>query len=185
MRGSRLQALSTWLVSRLRSDVGRHLLSTDSAALHRSPGSPRAARSLRHPTAVATLVLAFAATLLSGCASGGGQANALQSAQYAWSAAIRWGDFEGALNLVDPKHREAHPVTDLELQRYEQIRISSYRELGARAGASEALREIQIGVINRHNMAERTVRYTERWRYDPEAKAWWIVDGLPDLWAGE
>ena len=50
---------------------------------------------------------------------------------------------------------------------------------------AEAMREIQIGVINRHTMAERTVRYTERWRWDAAAGRWWIVDGLPDLWAGE
>ncbi|MHC9083659.1 hypothetical protein ACYX7E_01340 [Luteimonas sp. RIT-PG2_3] len=133
------------------------------------------------------LLLAFAATWLGGCASAGTakQGDALQTAQYAWSAAIRWGDFEGALNLVDPRYREAHPITALELQRYEQIRISSYREGASRAGESEMQRDVQIGVVNRHNMAERTVRYTERWRYDPVAKAWWIADGLPNLWAGE
>jgi uncharacterized protein YceK len=121
---------------------------------------------------------------LSGCATTR-QASALQQAQYAWSAAIRWGDFEGAWNLVDPGYRARHPLTDLELARYRQVQISAYRDLAERASDTEAQRQIEIGVVNRHTLAERRVRYTERWRWDPEAKAWWIVDGLPDLWPGD
>ena len=47
------------------------------------------------------------------------------------------------------------------------------------------MRGIEIGVINRHTLAERTLRYRERWRWDPEGGSWWIEGGLPDLWAGE
>ncbi|HZH43513.1 MAG TPA: hypothetical protein VEY50_05475 [Lysobacter sp.] len=138
------------------------------------------------PTARRALafVLLLLAAFASGCASAAGSRNdKLNAAQYAWSAAIRWGDFEGAWNLVDPRHRDAHPLTALELERYKQVQISAYRELGSQRPDKEtALREIEIGVINRHTLAERTVRYRERWRWDREAKAWWIEDGLPDLW---
>ncbi|MCD9032475.1 hypothetical protein LDO32_12135 [Luteimonas sp. Y-2-2-4F] len=129
--------------------------------------------------------LALAALLLAGCATGGKRTEALERQQYAYSAAIRWGDFEGAWNLVDPQVREARPMSDLEFQRYGQIRVSGYRELAAQADADTAVREIQIGVINQHTMAERTVRYTEAWRYDAEAGRWWLSSGLPDFWAGE
>jgi hypothetical protein len=121
---------------------------------------------------------------LSGCASTN-QASALQQAQYNWSAAIRWGDFEGAWNLVDPEYRARHPLTDIELARYEQVQISAYQDLAGSVSESAAQRQIEIGVVNRHTLAERRLRYTERWRWDPEAKAWWIVDGLPDLWADD
>jgi hypothetical protein len=121
---------------------------------------------------------------LSGCATTN-QGSALQQAQYAWSAAIRWGDFEGAWNLVDPDYRAKHPLTDLELARYKQVQISGYQDLAERASETEAQRQVEIGVINRHTLAERRVRYTERWRWDAAAKAWWIVDGLPDLWPGD
>ena len=121
---------------------------------------------------------------LSACASSGGrQMSALEQAQYAYSAAIRWGDFEGAYNLVDPKVREEHPLTDVDFSRYKQVQISGYRDLGGSPLASgEVTREIEIGVINRNTLAERTVRYRERWRYDEEAKTWWLTSGLPDLW---
>lgn len=135
-----------------------------------------------------TLKTAFAcllaALVLAGC--GGNKVSELERMQYIYSAAVRWGDFEGAWNLVDPEYRDANPMTDLEFKRYEQVRISAYRELGARTFPDDtAAREIEIGVINRHNQAERTLRYTEQWRYDPDTRQWWVSGGLPDLWAGD
>ena len=131
------------------------------------------------------LLACLAALLLASCAGTGKQTSELERAQYAWSAAIRWGDFEGAWNLVDPEYRKEHPVTDLQFERYRQVQVSHYRELSSRPGENEAVREIEIGVINRHTMAERTHRYTERWRYDAESKSWWLRNGLPDFLAGE
>lgn len=122
---------------------------------------------------------------LTGCAAAGRskQMTALEMAQYQYSAAIRWGDFEGAWTVVDPAYRKAHPMTDLEFERYKQVQISGYRDLAAVVSPDgTAMREIQIGVINRHNLTERSTRYTERWRYDAAAKTWWITSGLPDLW---
>ena len=73
------------------------------------------------------------------------------------------------------------------MARYEQVQISSYRDIGSDRDIEQgtAVRDIEIGVINRHTMAERTVHYREVWRWDPEAKAWWITTPLPDLWEGQ
>ena len=123
---------------------------------------------------------------LSGCPEeGGGKGTVLEQNQRDYSAAIRWGNFEGAWNLVDPKFRDANPITDLQFERYKQVQVTSYRELASSAGESEAAREIEIGLINRHTMTERTIRYVERWRYDAEAKRWWLDGGLPDFWDGQ
>lgn len=125
--------------------------------------------------------------VLAGCASAGPAASALDTAQYAWSGAIRWGDFGGARNLVDPEVRAKNPLTELQMKRYEQVQISSYREVGATSNlkGGTAMRNIEIGVINRHTMAERIVPYREQWRWSDEAKGWWLVSDLPDLWGGE
>jgi hypothetical protein len=124
------------------------------------------------------------ALLLAGCATGQ-KGSELDKMQYAYSAAVRWGDFEGAWQLVDPKYREAHPMTELELERYKQIQISAYRDLAAQVlPDGTAVREIEIGVINRNTLTERSARYTERWRFDPESKTWWLTVGLPDFWNG-
>jgi len=132
------------------------------------------------------LLLLLALLALDGCAAAKIDRNsALETAQYAYSAAIRWGDFEGAWNLIDPAYRKAHPMTELEFERYKQVQISAYHDIGAQVGPTTAMREVQIGVINRNTLVEREARYTERWRYDEKAKVWWLVSGLPDLWQGQ
>ena len=131
------------------------------------------------------LLVAVLGALLAGCATNQRQKSALDEAQYAWSAAIRWGDFEGAWNLLDPEYRDAHPLTDFELSRYKQIQVSGYRELGSQVQPDSARRDIEVGVINRNTMAERSLRYTEEWRFDAASKTWWLTSGLPDFWAGE
>ncbi|HQX92921.1 MAG TPA: hypothetical protein PL007_04045 [Thermomonas sp.] len=130
-------------------------------------------------------VLIACMALLAGCPKSASKGSALDEAQYAWSAAIRWGDFEGALNLIDPEVRKAHPITELELSRYKQVQISTYRDAGSGVVGGEVVRDIEIGVINRNTLAERNVRYRERWHYDEAAKTWWLTSGMPDLWQGE
>jgi hypothetical protein len=126
------------------------------------------------------------ALALAACATDSKQMNALDRAQYDWSAAIRWNDFEGAWNLVDPEYRQQHPMSALEFERYKQVQVSGYSDLASQLAPDGlgARREIQISVINKHTMTERSIRYTEVWRYDAEARAWWITSGLPDFWAG-
>ena len=149
------------------------------------PGNP-AMRPMRRRTVFALLPMLAAAVLLSGCASTAGKGELLQRAQYAWSAAIRWGDFEGAWNMVDPEYRDQHPLTEVEFERYRHVQVSHNREMGSQnQGPDGVLREIDIGVINRHTMAERGLRYRESWRWDEEGRTWWITDGLPDFWRGE
>ena len=127
------------------------------------------------------LLLLAAALLLAGCATQG-RDRALHQAQYAWSAAIRWGDIDGAWSLVDPEYRGGHPLTSLELERYKQVQVSRYHELGSQAGAETASREIEIGVVNRNTLVQRETRYQEQWRYDATAERWWITGGLPEFW---
>ena len=142
---------------------------------------------MRRLSQFATLAVLAVLLLVAGNAAAASKMDKLQANQYAWSGAIRWGDFEGALSLIDPAHREANPVSDLELKRYEQVQITSYRERGSTADkkGGVAMRDVEIGVVNRHTQAERTVRYREEWRWDEEDKNWWLTTGLPNLWDGE
>ena len=113
----------------------------------------------------------------------GGQ---LEELQLAYATAIRWGEFEQAWELVDPAYREEHPMTELEFERYKQIEISGYTDkISSLSPEGNVLRNVELRVINKHTMAERSLRYREEWRWDPEAKRWWLVVGLPDLWNGE
>jgi|HigsolmetaAR203D_1030402.scaffolds.fasta_scaffold01552_5 hypothetical protein len=137
------------------------------------------------PRAIQTLTLALLALLLAlpAAAAGGRQRAKLDEIQMAFAGAIRWGDFGGAWQLVDPEYRQAHPLTELEFERYRQLRVSSYREgPNARLPDGSVVREVEIGVVNRHTQAERVVRWRERWRWDAKARRWWQTAGLPDFW---
>ena len=59
-------------------------------------------------------ILILAAVLgLSSCATEGKrQMTALERAQYAWTAAIRWGDIPGAWKQLDPDYRTQHAHDD-------------------------------------------------------------------------
>ena len=115
-----------------------------------------------------------------------GSGKKLEQVQAAWSSSVRWSDFEAAENFIDPQQRQAHPLGDVQRERYRQVQVSSYRERSSSMDAEGILeRRIEMGVINRNTQAERTVLVTERWRWDPEAKRWWQMQGLPDLWQGQ
>lgn len=137
--------------------------------------------------AIRIAILIVACWLAASCASSGGsQRDALEKAQYAWSAAIRWGDLDGAWALLEPAWRDAHPLGEIERARYRQLQVTSYRPLTSEAEADGGSRRlVEIGVANRNTMAERSMRYVERWRYDPVAKTWYVASGLPDFWSGQ
>lgn len=114
------------------------------------------------------------------------QAAQLEKMQSAFSSAMRWGEIEQAWQLVDPAYRQANPLTGLALERYQQVQISGYADRNSSVAENgDVLRNIELRVINKHTMAERTLRHREEWRWDPQAKRWWLVNGLPDLWGGE
>ena len=131
-------------------------------------------------------VLGLLAVLAPAGAQSRMQRGKLQQVQDAYAASIRWGEFENAWQAVDPAYRAEHPMTELEFERYKQVQISGYRDLSSRGGPDGTVeRAVELRVINKHTMAERTERYVERWRWDPQAKRWWLVVGLPDLWKGQ
>lgn len=136
---------------------------------------------------LSVLLLALLATLAAPAdAAKRRQRAGLEQAQEAWSSAVRWSEFEAAWEMVDPALRAERPLTELELERYRQLQVSSYRE-GGNGVLDDGIvvRNVEIGVVNRHTQAERSVRYQERWRWDPQAKRWWNVAGLPDFWDGK
>lgn len=141
-------------------------------------------RKLLNLLAVFMLVLLVAAPASAlGKRKKGGQLEAMQTA---YATAIRWGEFEDAWQLVDPAYRQAHPMTELAFERYQQVQISGYTDKNSTVGEDgHVVRNVELRVINKHTMAERSLRYREEWRWDPEAKRWWLAVGLPDLWDGE
>ncbi|MEP6907330.1 MAG: hypothetical protein ABI858_05020 [Pseudoxanthomonas sp.] len=110
----------------------------------------------------------------------------LEAMQLAYATAIRWGEFEEAWQLVDPAYRDAHPMSEMAFERYQQVQISGYTDRNNSVAANgNVVRSVELRIINKHTMAERSERYREEWRWDETSKRWWLVVGLPDLWSGE
>lgn len=121
-------------------------------------------------------------------AAGPSRTQRAKLAQYqdAYTAAVRWSDFDSALAMVEPDGTPSPALGALELERYRQLQVSGYRERSVLVlpdGSVE--RRMEIAVINRNTMAERTLSVREHWRWDAQAKRWWQAAGLPDLWGGQ
>lgn len=147
-----------------------------------TPARPRFPRTPAARSARAAF-LAAAVLALAACGSGpGSKPDLLERSLYDYSGAIRWNNFEVAYESIDPERRKAAPLSDFELERLKQVQVVSYNVVAQTAiDETRIAREVEIGVVNRHTQAERTVRVREIWRYDDEAKRWWQVEGLPNF----
>jgi hypothetical protein len=131
---------------------------------------------------ILSVPIALALLLLAGCATD--QRNqTLTATLNAYANTVRWGNLANAEQFVDPDVREAHPLTPLDRSRFKQLRIGDYDDgQGPIADGENKVRQVvHIGVINIHTQQERTITDRQSWRYDPQAKHWWLTSGLPDF----
>src|SRR5262249_17644385 len=125
------------------------------------------------------LALAFA-----GFAIGKSKDKLLEGTPETYAAVIRWGNIEQALEFVDPETLKAHPVTELDLQRFHQVRFTAYNEQPVRRiGEGEVRQVVEIGLVNVNTQVARSVIDNQVWRFDAKNKRWWLVSGLPDITA--
>jgi hypothetical protein len=96
---------------------------------------------------------------------------------------VRWDGFPNAQQFVDPDVVKQHPLSSLDMARYQQVRVSDYDEGNGPvpAGENEVHQVVKISLINRHTQSERTIIDHQTWRYDTEKKRWWLESGLPDI----
>lgn len=120
--------------------------------------------------------------LLVGCAAKT-RSDSLVSTLNTYGSTLRWGDFQSAAQFVDPDVRAAHPLTSLQLARFQQVQVSEYDD-GAGPVASGDLdvqQTVVIRLINIHTQSERSIVDHQTWHYDENAKRWWLTSGLPDI----
>lgn len=106
----------------------------------------------------------------------------LEETLRSYAATIRWGDIAQAQAFIDPKVREAHPVSALDLARLKQVQISGYSDQPPVAvGDNEVRQTVQIDLVNVNTQSARSVVDHQVWHYDEAAKRWWLTSGLPDI----
>lgn len=128
-----------------------------------------------------TAMLCLLSSVLTGCSTPGTKADLLDTTLQSYGATIRWGNFEDALSFIDPETLHAHPVTKLDLERYQQVRVAGYTEQPVHSNGDEAHQTVEITVSNNYTLSVRSFIDRQTWRYDEKAKRWWLVTGLPDI----
>jgi len=131
---------------------------------------------------ITCLFVVLSALLLGGCATSK-KSDTLTTTLAAYANIIRWGDIQGATKYIDPKVLEKHPPSSLDLDRFNQVRVSEYDEGTGPVpmGDNQVSQVVQIGLINRNTQSERTIVDHQIWRYDEASKHWWLESGLPDI----
>ena len=106
----------------------------------------------------------------------------LDETLHSYAATIRWGDVAQAQAFIEPKVLAEHPPTALDLQRFQQVRITGYNEQQAvPVGENEVRQTVQIDLVNVNTQVARSIVDRQTWKYDETSKRWWLTSGLPDI----
>lgn len=125
--------------------------------------------------------LALLLALLVGCGVGS-QQDLRQTALFNYAGAIRWGHIDDAWSMVDPAYARQHPMTSLERERFEQVQVTGYLVKGTQMlSETEMVQVVEIRLVNRHTQAERVISDRQLWRWDKDARRWWLTTGLPKI----
>ncbi|MCX7556127.1 hypothetical protein OS187_04710 [Xanthomonadaceae bacterium JHOS43] len=128
------------------------------------------------PLAIFALLLALA-----GCGVGS-QQDLRQTTLFNYAGAIRWGHIDDAWSMVDPEYARQHPMAALERERFEHVQVTGYQVKGTQMlSETEMAQVVEIRLINRHTQAERVITDRQHWRWDKEARRWWLTTGLPRI----
>lgn len=128
------------------------------------------------------ILLMLSILLLAACATND-RSNSLTTTLSSYAGVVRWGDLASAAQFVDPAVRAKHPLTDLDLARFKQVRVTDYNDDAGPVPISptEVQQTVKIGLVNIHTQSERSIIDRQIWRYDEKTKHWWLITGLPDI----
>lgn len=130
---------------------------------------------------VRVLALSFLMLLLAACGVGS-RSDLRDNTLYQYAGAIRWGHIDDAWTMIDPEYSRRNPLTALERERFEQIQVAGYKVKGAQQlSEHEYAQVVEIRLVNRHTLVERTIEDHQLWRWDAQNKRWWLTTGLPRL----
>ncbi len=128
------------------------------------------------------LLIAMLAMLLAAPVMAKSREKILTETLRTYAATIRWGSIEQAESFIDPEYRAAHPLTQLELDRYKQVRFTNYNDSAPTpVNDDEVNQTVEIGVVNVHTQEARTFIDRQVWKFNRKSKVWLLTTGLPDI----
>lgn len=131
---------------------------------------------------IPSILLMLSILLLAACATQE-RSQSLTSTLSAYGGILRWGDFASAAQFIEPEVRAKHPLTELDLARYKQVRVTEYNDDAGPVpiSSTEVQQTVRISLVNIHTQAERSVIDHQTWHYDEKTKHWWLTSGLPNI----
>ncbi|HRG15469.1 MAG TPA: hypothetical protein PLB00_05710 [Pseudomonadota bacterium] len=124
-------------------------------------------------------IVAVLALFLAACSSTRDEDKLLDATLDQYAAAVRWGSIEDALGFLAP---EAPRPSAFDIERLRQLQIAGYREQPpVQLSPTEVEQVAQIDFVNRHTQEGRSTIERFRWRFDADARRWWLVSGIAKL----
>lgn len=98
---------------------------------------------------------------------------------------VRWSEYEGVMNMIDPDYLVENNITQLDIERLKQFRVTGYTVTQKEMDEDGTLyrQQVLLQMYNTHNPVERSTRWNQEWRYNAETNRWTMHSGLPDLTA--
>lgn len=105
------------------------------------------------------------------------KATALEAALSTYREAMRWGYFETAHSYVHPDKRAEMP------KGLDNIRVTGYEVVQPPIQKDEKNVEqvVRIEYVHRDRQQLRSLSDRELWRYEDDAKSWWLYSGVPEF----
>ncbi len=131
---------------------------------------------------ILSLLVVLCVLVLGGCASQK-RSDSLTTTLAAYGSTLRWGDFQTALQFIQPKVLKKHPLSDIDLARYKQVRVTDYNDDAGPAPIDDfdVEQNVRISIVNVHTQEERTITDHQTWHFDQKTQHWWLTSGLPDI----
>jgi hypothetical protein len=126
--------------------------------------------------------MAMTAVLVGACATTSGIEKSMDDTLHLFETAVRWSEWDGAVNFIAPEYLAEHPISQLDLDRLRLFRVTSYtvRSTQVYDEGMTVSQGVEIRLFHKSQAVERAINYNELWRYDKETERWWLHSDLPD-----
>jgi hypothetical protein len=133
-----------------------------------------------HMKIAALLILA---TFISSCTSPNRQNKALDETLLQYEQVIRWSEWDGAIEFLDPQSMIDKPISTLDMDRLRLFRVTRYQVRSATPfNEGNSFRQVvEISLFNRNRAVEKRVIDQQEWRYNSERERWFLHSSLPDV----
>ncbi len=137
----------------------------------------------RIPFSLSVAIVIMAALVLSGCASTSKQSKALDETLKQYELAVRWSQWDGALDYLAVEYLRDNPISRLDMDRLRLFRVTQYLTRSAIPfDKGMGFRQVvEIRLFNKNRAVERVLIDQQDWRYNMERERWFLHSGLPDV----